>query len=458
VNESARMKGENELSSMHVQDLANSLLATAEALVKYLASQGVTTIPERRYEAHWMEPVPEDDTRSEGKTALYTEPDPGHILWTCHEQLDGVPSVAQLGTVLKDFADKHGGFPASGWIGSSMDIARRVIDVYFTKCRRLAVDEAIARQVISEYCVDLSAPTITARSVFQVENFSAACPFKLAEEIEFRPISQDDIREQARTQLVPPPYHWPWLDTRDWICEVNKKGPRDTYEAVNWNNEGRRYIATTLALISSGAARLVLLHSRHASPFLSVVTKSGGEATRTGPGGKPLQLDRQAVQDAQKLYPKVVSVLSGTGPKYLRFALERFIAAAQRREPEDQLVDYVLGLESLLAPDTDRLETTIRFRLRGASLLPSSSFGGPEERINLLNGLYKVRSEVVHGGGANKHKVADCIPKAEDALRHVLRWFMDDRRWKCDPRAIVKKLDEMMVEGGSKWAEPCPRH
>ncbi len=444
------MKDDNEFCDTHAQDLVDALVAAVEALVKHLASQGVATIPERQYEAHWMEPVPEDNTRSQGKTAPYIEPDPARILWTYGEQLNELPPVVQLGTVLKDFADRHGGFPASSWIDGSMDMAMRVIHVYFTKSGRLAVDRAVAREVIRDYCVDLAAPTITVRSVFQVENFSAPCPFSLSEEIHFRPISPDDIKEQARMQLAPFPYARPWLNSRDWICEVNKKGPRDTFEAVNWHNEGLRYIATTLALASPGTARLTLLRSRHASPFLGAGTVSGREPTLTGPGGGSLQLHKDAIQLAQKLYPRVVSALSGGGPQYLQLALRRFIAAAQRREPEDQLIDYVIGLESLLAPDTDRLETTIRFRLRGAVLLPPR-FGEHRERIDLLNKLYEVRSKVVHGG-ADKDTVVGCVPRAEDALRYVLRWFMDDSRWKCDVKAIVKELDEKMVEGGSNWA------
>jgi len=452
LNGTAGMKDDNKLSDTHAEDLVNSLVAAAGALIEHLASQGVTGIPQRQYIAHWMEPAAGDDTRSSGKTALYVEPALERIQLIYNEHLAELPPMADLGAKLKRFADGHGGFPASGWLSSPTDIAGRVLREYLTRSASLSVDKAVARQVIQDYCVDLSEPTITVRSIFQVDGFTAAYPFSLSDEVEVRPISQEDIKEQARGALVPFPYARPWLNSRDWICEVNKRGPRDTFEAVNWDSEGTRYIATTLALTSPGAAHLTLLRSQHASPFLAVGWKSGGEPTFTGRGGAPLHLAGQGIRVAQKLYPKVVSVLAGTGPQPLRLALGRLIAAAQRRETEDRLVDYVIGLESLLAPDTDRLETTIRFRLRGAALLPPH-FGKHRERIDLMNKLYDVRSRAVHGG-ADKDTVVSYVAKAEDALRHVLRWFMDDSRWKNQPKAIVKELDQRMVQGGSKWAYP----
>jgi len=68
------MKDDNKLSDTHAEDLVNSLVAAAGALIEHLASQGVTGIPQRQYIAHWMEPAAGDDTRSSGKTALYVEP------------------------------------------------------------------------------------------------------------------------------------------------------------------------------------------------------------------------------------------------------------------------------------------------------------------------------------------------------------------------------------------------
>ncbi len=423
------------------------MVEAIQAVAEYLRLRGITAIPERRYEAHWMEQM--DATRWQGKTEAYDEPDPERLMWNYRDQLVKLPPVGSLDNMLKSFADSHGGFPVSA---EFTDAAPRVLQAYLCKSGSLDADKQIARQVVRDYCADLSSPTITVVSLFQVEQFSAVQPFELSDEVTFRPLSHEDIKEQAKRQFLPIPsmFQRPLLNSDDWVCEVKKKGPKDTYDAVNWDIEGRRHIAATLALTSPGAARFTLLSSRHQSPFFTGGIKSGWESTLTGPGAKHLQIGAEHIELARNLSPRVVSILTEKDRSCLRLPLERLLTAAQRRNAEDQLVDYVIGLESLVAPDTDRLEVTVRFRLRGAAITPPH-LGNPGDRIKLMNKLYDLRSRCVHGD-AQRQEVLDCIPKAEDALRQVLLWYMSNSLWGREPKSVITDLDKAMVKGGSHWA------
>jgi len=126
--------------------------------------------------------------------------------------------------------------------------------------------------------------------------------------------------------------------------------------------------------------------------------------------------------------------------------------AASRREAEDHLVDCVIGLERLLAPDTSHLKSTFRFQLRGAALLPDR-FGGPAERIKLLKELYGLRSKVVHGG-AEQEKVDRFCIKAEEILREVVLWYLEHGAAIGDAQAVVKRIDEVMIAGGTRVIQP----
>jgi hypothetical protein len=69
-----------------------------------------------------------------------------------------------------------------------------------------------------------------------------------------------------------------------------------------------------------------------------------------------------------------------------------------------------------------------------------------------MNRLYRLRSETVHGSATAK-ETKDLLPTAEDILRATLRWYLTAIETVESPEAILKKLDESLVEGGSTWAD-----
>ena len=90
---------------------------------------------------------------------------------------------------------------------------------------------------------------------------------------------------------------------------------------------------------------------------------------------------------------------------------------------------------------------------RTCRLLPNE-FGTPRERINLLNQLYRLRSDIVHGSAALT-EIQEAVPQGEKILKAILKWHIENR----DTTSVetrLRALDEALVLGGTTWAYPPP--
>lgn len=85
----------------------------------------------------------------------------------------------------------------------------------------------------------------------------------------------------------------------------------------------------------------------------------------------------------------------------LNVALRRFMDAANRSEPEDQLIDLMIAAEALLLQDVgdpkDRGELRLRLALRAGRFIDSPELS-PRAIFRLLRTAYDLRSTLVHGG------------------------------------------------------------
>ena len=142
-----------------------------------------------------------------------------------------------------------------------------------------------------------------------------------------------------------------------------------------------------------------------------------------------------------------------TDPKFssLQLPFRRLRFASSRSKGEDKLIDCVVGLERLLAPDTPNLEITFRFKLRGAFILPSV-FGTPRQKQKFMSDLYRLRSSVIHGS-ATKLELDEMLPKSAKAFIEIFKWFARALKVEHNIDNIIHKIDDSMVEGVSKWAE-----
>jgi len=101
-------------------------------------------------------------------------------------------------------------------------------------------------------------------------------------------------------------------------------------------------------------------------------------------------------------------------------AVRRFLSVAERLNPEDRLIDAVIGLESLLLAGVSD-ELSFQFALRGAWLLEPTDRALREVLFQILRNVYTVRSGVVHGEEKALQRVtADVLKNAIESLRRLL--------------------------------------
>jgi len=113
-------------------------------------------------------------------------------------------------------------------------------------------------------------------------------------------------------------------------------------------------------------------------------------------------------------------------------------------------IDYVIGLERLLAPDTQHLETTFRFKLRSAAILPLE-FSKSRRRQQFMSKMYSLRSSVVHGS-AKREELDEILPQAEKGFTEIFKWFAHRLMVENNIENVIRKIDDSMVDGGYKWS------
>ena len=244
----------------------------------------------------------------------------------------------------------------------------------------------------------------------------------------------------------------PWLNSHDWICESSDTGPKETFEAANRHRDSIDEIMGALNLTSPGKAQFQLLLHRHSWVFGGPQLSSRNVSPSGGTGDNVTLVDT-GVDEFIGNFNFVKRIIAEPRLERLKLPFRRLRLAAERKEDEDRVVDYAIGLERLLAPDTESLEVTFRFRLRGAAVLPES-FGDSDARKRFMANLYRLRSRVVHGR-ADRADVEVMTPQAESALIATLLWFgrvlsADDA---TDP---INELDRAMIAGGAQWARKNP--
>ena len=163
-----------------------------------------------------------------------------------------------------------------------------------------------------------------------------------------------------------------------------------------------------------------------------------------------INMDEVEIASLQSVFALIERIHSDENLRYLRLPFRRLRLASTRKDREDRLVDYVVALERVLASDSSN-ETTFRFKLRGAALLPTS-FGDVNERIKLMNDMYGLRSRVVRGR-ADEAELTKMVPLLANVLKAVFLWCLDNPERFQEPQSMLAGLDAAMVAGGSRWAD-----
>lgn len=335
-------------------------------------------------------------------------------------------------------------------IGSDpLSVAKLVISNYIQETGSLRINKRVAKRISREFVNDLSSPTYTALFIFLIHKFKATKPFQLNTSIKFRPINESDYKQFSTTGPGRIPSNKePWLGSNDWICLVESEGDKSTTDAINSHRDILEKITGALALTTSGRASFFLLSGRYKSRFFNFMETHGGDYVHTsGVGGVVVNLDEVGLRRFRKTFKLVESIFDNSKYKVLRLPFRRLRLSSTRGNDNDKFVDYVIGLERLLAADSENLEVTFRFRLRGAALLPKS-FGTERDRLNLMSKLYGIRSNIVHGR-EDPTEVRDLLLQTEQVFVAIFRNYSRLLSTSENESELMKKLDEALIKGGS---------
>lgn len=150
---------------------------------------------------------------------------------------------------------------------------------------------------------------------------------------------------------------------------------------------------------------------------------------------------------------KSFQLLKRHNSKVIDIALSRFNFAYERIRPEDRLIDYVIGFESLLLKGDEKGEFAYRLALRGTMLLSTSS---DKRKViyDLLKEAYRERSRIVHGVGSSKtvslgeEKITfhAFVDKVEQHLRSMIMEFIK-RSETQNTSTIIDSLDLEIING-----------
>ena len=104
-------------------------------------------------------------------------------------------------------------------------------------------------------------------------------------------------------------------------------------------------------------------------------------------------------------------------------AQRRLSMGTERKDREDRLIDYMIGLEALYLPDGGQ-ELSFKLALRAALLLESES-EKRKNNFNFIRNMYKTRSKIVHG--RNYDLSPDDISKVEELLRLSIKLWIEEK-------------------------------
>lgn len=344
----------------------------------------------------------------------------------------------QLNNKCNEYADKFA--EQLGRHYWKKDYARIMILEYYDKVGSFNLVEDVVSDVVSDFYSAIHSKYEKIYIVYSFRNFNAENSFSLNREISFHPVIYDDLKEYSIKDKWNYQTRHPLYST-DWICEILANGRKDTYDDINNSNKIIDNIQNALFLTKKGCTAARLKVKKNQNPFLSEGSQIGGLKKSSGIGN-PIFLDVTEIKKFKFYYRIIRTIENDSKYKFLRYPLIKIRDAVNRSEQSDTFLDYIIALETLIAHDTEALESTFRFRLRGAFIL-SSEFGNARSRIDLLTRLYGIRSDIVHGRSLKVYIHKEVL-KVDDIVRSIFRYYLH-RIYRSNPEKLIRIIDEKMV-------------
>ena len=206
---------------------------------------------------------------------------------------------------------------------------------------------------------------------------------------------------------------FPGLDT---LCEIKQWVPRTEMGTVNDKiieklNVLKLALTLTKSDLWKNAEGVVLIATQSPTNYRGIsrlMRRHGTQWSGLDVGGENLEILRghfEALEQGISTNPDI------------KFAVWRFGRACTADVSQDQVVEAVIGMESLLVPNPG--ESTYRFSLHGAAMLCERE-EDPGQLVKSLRDLYSQRSGGVHGR-SRAEKLDGQANEAVIKLAHLIR-------------------------------------
>lgn len=201
--------------------------------------------------------------------------------------------------------------------------------------------------------------------------------------------------------------------------------------------DGSGQVATTLYgireamvanLVISFDGRFTLLPLGMESQFgpsaTGRITHGSRQPRVFGPSLGPITpIDTGVRQKLQDMWPKVKEKMQDPS-HYLSLPLRRLIDGRGRTRLDDQVMDYSIGLASMLSePLKERTEIRYKFSLRGATISAENGLDKQEAFLEFRK-LYDIRSAIAHGRSISNSDLHTNSSNGERLLRMVWEWHL----------------------------------
>lgn len=275
---------------------------------------------------------------------------------------------------------------------------------------RVRIDSNIAKEVVTRFRVALNASGIAYEATARLLGVELSCPrVSITSNISLVRLTKEEINERQ------PDIKWSYLTVREPLgllkhhteirFSVDTTVDKSVESAIlNTQNAASSESHTIFENVLS-AVRLFRKGSFELGPAStsSSIIKGFSSSriyTLYVSPNTAMEIGASDAEKLQKAY-RIVSE-SRLGDRVLRRALNRFLLGRQRHDVLDKIVDYVIAWESILLTNNEQSadsELSYRFRLNGSSILQACGVEpNPEIGLELMKGIYDVRSKIVHGG------------------------------------------------------------
>ena len=260
----------------------------------------------------------------------------------------------------------------------------------------------------------------------------------LEEGIVLRPITEDELYDLSREKHPTEGYQIQFFPSDTWsILDIQIKHPTEDSPKVY---EIREAVIAALALVGVGNFALLPI---------GMETNFGRNATGRGISGSqlprefglPMATTSLSADTRQKLadkWPRFKEIMI-PGNHYLALPLRRLADGLSRSRLDDKIIDYAIGLETLLSEGNERTEISYKFSLWGAIILGDSE----EDKIQAaedFKALYNARSGIAHGRSISLADLKKNSDNGERLLRIVWEWHLTQGLTRTGALSRIKRL------------------